>query len=106
MELAVLPASNVVGRSANNLALRTHYGINLLAVSRQGRRSTARLRTLRVQAGDLLLMQGPPEALREFASSTGCVPFAQRELRIPDGQKVLLATGIIVVAVAIAALGQ
>ena len=105
MELAVLPASNVVGRSANNLSLRTHYGINLLAVSRQGRRSMARLRTLRIRAGDLLLMQGPPEALREFASSTGCVPLAQRELRIRNGQKVLLATGIIVVAVAIAALG-
>ena len=33
MELAVLPASTLTGRSARDLLLRTRYGLNLLAVS-------------------------------------------------------------------------
>jgi di/tricarboxylate transporter len=41
VELAVLPQSTLPGRSASDLLLRTRYGINLLAVSRQGQRSTA-----------------------------------------------------------------
>ncbi len=98
-ELAVLPASLLVGRSASDVLLRTRYGINLLAVSRQGHRLTARLRELRLAAGDVLLMQGSPEALSDFASSSGCVPLAQRELRIPDKRKALTASGIMAAAV-------
>ena len=46
MEFAVLPGSNLTGLSANDIMLRTRYGINLLALSRQGRRSTSRLRMM------------------------------------------------------------
>ncbi len=105
MELAVLPESMLVDRSASDILLRTHYGINLLAVSRQGQRSMARLRSLRFAAGDLLLMQGPEEAISEFASTSGCVPLAERELRIPDRRKALTASGIMAASVGAAAFG-
>ncbi len=105
MELAVLPGAMLVDRSASDIQLRTHYSINLLAVSRQGQRSMTRLRSMRLAAGDLLLMQGPPEAIAEFASNTGCVPLAERELRIPDTRKALTAGGIMAVAVGGAAFG-
>ena len=87
MELVVRPEASLIGRSAMDLALRTRYGLNLLAVSRNGQRSKSRLRTMKIQAGDLLLMQGPLEALAEFAADSGCVPLAERELRIPDRRK-------------------
>ncbi|MBX3650118.1 MAG: SLC13 family permease [Burkholderiales bacterium] len=105
MELAVLPASSLTERSASDLLLRTRYGINLLAVSRQGRRSLARLRSMRLAAGDVLLMQGSPEALAEFATNAGCVPLATRELRIPDKRRAITACGIMAAAVTAAALG-
>lgn len=105
MELAVLPESMLVDRSASDILLRTRYGINLLAVSRQGQRSMARLRSLRFAAGDLLLMQGSPEAINEFASTSGCVPLAERELRIPDKRKALTASSIMAAAVGGAAFG-
>jgi len=105
MELAVLPASTLAGRSATDIELRSRYGINLLAVSRQGRRSTARLRSMALLPGDLLLMQGPPEALMEFAASAGCVPLAERELRIPDRRKAIAAGAIMAAAVGGAAFG-
>ncbi len=105
MELVVRPEASLIGRSARELSLRTRYGLNLLAVSRNGSRSKSRLRTLRIQAGDLLLMQGPLEALTEFAADSGCVPLAERELRIPDRRKAWTAAAIMLFAVGGAALG-
>ena len=105
LELAVLPESPIVGRSASDVALRSRYGIYLLAVSRHGHRSMARLRSLRFAAGDVLLMQGPPGSLAEFATDSRCVPLAERELHIPDQRAALTAGGIMAAAVAIAALG-
>lgn len=105
MELAVLPTSEFAGRSASGIDLRARFGINLLALSRQGERSTTRLRSTAIREGDVLLMQGSPKALQEFASSFGCVPLAQRPLRIPDARRALLATVIMTTAVAAAAFG-
>ncbi|MHB1216169.1 MAG: SLC13 family permease [Thiobacillus sp.] len=105
MELVVRPESTIVGRSASDMQLRSRYGLNLLAVSREGTRSKARLRTLKIQPGDLLLMQGPPEVIAEFAADARCVPLAERELRIPDTRKALMAGGIMVGAVGGAAFG-
>ena len=105
VELAVLPQSHMVGRSASDVMLRSRYGVNLLAVSRQGERSTARLRTMLFAAGDVLLVQGSPEAVAEFSSSSGCLPLAEREVRIPDKRKAVIASVIMLIAVAGAAFG-
>ncbi len=105
MELAVLPGSALEDYSASDLMLRTRYGLNLLAVSRHGRRSMTRLRTLALRSGDLLLMQGPPEALLQFASDHGCVPLAERELRLPNRARALQAASILALAMGVAAFG-
>jgi di/tricarboxylate transporter len=105
IELAILPDSGLVGRSATGIRLRGRFGINLLAVSRQGQRSISRLRTLPLAAGDVLLMQGRPEAISEFAGQFGCVPLAERTLRLPDKRQALIATAIMVFAVGGAAFG-
>lgn len=105
MELVVRPESALAGRSASDLLLRSRYGVNLLAVSRDGARARARLRTLRLRPGDLLLMQGPSDTLAEFAGDFGCVPLAGRELRIPERGTAITASLIMIAAVAVAALG-
>ncbi|WP_417770525.1 SLC13 family permease [Stappia sp.] len=104
-ELVVLPGAQIVGRSARDLSLRTRYGLNLLGVSRNGRRSTARLRTMALESGDLLLMQGPSDALTDFASDMGCVPLAERELRIPSNRKAIISAAILAVSILVAAFG-
>ncbi|MCK2089295.1 SLC13 family permease [Thauera aromatica] len=105
LELVVRPESALAGRSASDILLRSRYGLNLLAVSRDGARARARLRTLKIRPGDLLLMQGDSDTLAEFAADFGCVPLAGRELRIPDKRKAFTATAIMLAAVAAAALG-
>ena len=105
MELAVLPGSTLAGNSARDIRLRTRYGLNLLAVSRHGTRSINRLRSLALASGDLLLMQGPPEALLGFAADRACVPLADRPLRIPESRKAWQAGIILAVAVGLVAVG-
>jgi di/tricarboxylate transporter len=104
-ELAVLPGSTIVGRSATDLRLRTRYGLNLLAVSREDHPPKARLRTLKLKSGDLLLMQGPAEVMTDFINDTGCVPLGERELRIPDKRMAIIAGAIMLGSVGIVTAG-
>lgn len=105
MELAVLPNSTIIGRTVGAIGLRLRYGINLLAVSRHGRRSIARLRAVEFRAGDVLLLQGSPEAIAEFGAHSGCLPLAERKLRLPNRQAAYTAGGIMAVAILTVALG-
>ena len=105
IELAVRPETDLINRSATDVLLRTRFGINLLALSRQGKRSIRRLRSERFQAGDVLLVQGPPASVLTFANEYGCVPLAPRALRIPNPRQALTATLILATAVAVAAFG-
>ncbi|MCA1788549.1 MAG: SLC13 family permease, partial [Thioalkalivibrio sp.] len=105
MELAVLPGSPLSGRSASDIQLRTRYGINLLALSRKGHRSIKRLRSLAIRSGDLLLMQGPPPSIAEFAADNACVPLAPRDFHIPNKRKIVEASLILLLAIGVATFG-
>jgi len=104
-ELAVLPNSRLIGRSAEDIRLGSRYGLNLLAISRTGRRSVKRLRSTAIQAGDLLLLQGEAGSLTGFSSSFGCVPLAPRAISIPNRRKMLFSIVVMAFAVGGAAFG-
>jgi len=104
-ELVVMPNAALVNHSATDIDLRSRYGINLLAISRQGRRTIKRLRSARIQAGDVLLLQGAAESLSGFAAQFGCLPLAARDIRVPKKGQALTATLVMLVAVMITALG-
>ena len=104
-ELVVMPTSTLIDRTASDVQIRTVFGLNLLAIPRQGRRTVKRLRATRIHAGDVLLMQGAPDGIAGFAAETGCVPLAQRSIRIPDKRKTVVATVTMALAIAGAAFG-
>jgi len=104
-ELVVMPNSDLLGRSVSGIQVRDRYGLNLLALSRQGRRSVKRLRSTLIQAGDVLLMQGSPESLSAFAAEFGCVPLAKRAIRIPNKRQAIIATVVMVTAIGGATFG-
>lgn len=104
-ELVIMPASELVGRSVQDIHLRSRFGVNLLAISRQNERSMIQLQTTALAPGDVLLMQGSAEQLADFASSHSCVPLATRELRIPSRRKAWTAVLAMALAVAGAATG-
>ncbi len=105
VEMVVLPNAKIIHHTAQDLELRSRFGLNLLAISRKGKHSVQRLRRTRISAGDVILMQGEPERLASFASQFGCVPLAERTIRVPSRKRALMASGIMLLAVLGAALG-
>ncbi|SDJ98283.1 SLC13 family permease [Microbulbifer yueqingensis] len=104
-ELVVMPDSPLTGRTSRMLRLPARYEINLLALSRQGRRSVRRLRSTPLRAGDALLMMGSDDSLNTFAAEQGCVPLATRDISIPNKEKAVVALVAMALAVAGAAFG-
>ena len=105
MEFVVLPRSQLVQRTASIIRLRTRFGVNMLAISHQGRRSISRLRNIPFEVGDVLLLQGTAENLYEFGTQFDCAPLAERPLHIPDRRLAAIAGVIMAAAVSGAALG-
>jgi di/tricarboxylate transporter len=104
-EYVAMPRAPLIGRTPRDLQLRTRYGINLLAISRQGARRVQRLRTTRLEGGDVLLLQGSPESMAEFANEYECVPLAARSINLPNSRQASLALLTMLGAVTLAATG-
>ncbi|MCR4293511.1 MAG: SLC13 family permease [Candidatus Kuenenia sp.] len=103
VEATVTPGSMLAGRTATSLDLRERYGVNVLAVARQGRRLRERLGKIRFVTGDILLIQGREESLPSALNDLGCLPLASRGLRIGKPRNVLLAICIFAVTLALIA---
>jgi di/tricarboxylate transporter len=104
IEAIITPDSPMPGKTAISLHLRRNYGVNLLAIARQGHRLKTRLGQTRFLIGDILLLQGGNESLQETIKALKCLPLAERDLRLDRPRKVFLAIGIFVAAMAVAAL--
>ncbi|MEM7042924.1 MAG: SLC13 family permease [Pseudomonadota bacterium] len=105
IEVVVPEGSRIEGRSALTLGLLYRHGVSLLGVSRQGQRFTDRVRRLKIEAGDVLLLLGPSERLGEIASWLGALPLAERGLQVIQRDKAGLAVAIFACAVLLASLG-
>lgn len=93
-----MPDSPLEGNTAWSFQLRWRYGINLLGVARAGARLRARLRDIQFKAGDILLLQGPTDSLGQALPSLGCLPLAERGLRLGQPRRVFLALSIFATA--------
>lgn len=105
IEVVVMENSLLVGGTARSLNLRANYGVNLLAIARQGQVLRRRLDSIRFRSGDVLLLQSPATTARETTEVLGCLPLAGRNLRLQPARKTLLAVGIFAAALLVAALG-
>ena len=105
IEAVVKPDSPMVGNTAWTLSLRWRYGVNLLGVARHGERLKERLRSVRFIGGDILLLQGATEVLKEALQTLGCLPLAERGLRFGHPRRIVLAVGLFGAALAAAATG-
>lgn len=105
MEAVVMADSPIIGQTARSLNLRWRYGVNLLGVARMGSRIHRRLRDIRFQTGDVLLLQGPTETFNATLSTLGCLPLAGRGLSLGQPRRVGLGLGIFGTALLLAAVG-
>ncbi len=96
---AVIPVgSSFVGKTAANLYLRRNFGVNLLAIARQGKRLKERLGQTQLVIGDILLLQGGHESIQELLKDGKCLPLAERGLQVSRPSRVVMAVGIFALA--------
>jgi len=82
MEAVITPDSGLVGSSVGQLKLFDRHAVNLLAVSRRGRRIAHRLRSVKLRAGDVIVLKGNLAAMPETLGELHCLPLAERDLGI------------------------
>ncbi|MCE7798197.1 SLC13 family permease [Sphingobium sufflavum] len=112
IEAVVTTNSALIGRTAGRLSLRERFGVNLIAVSRAGEHLTRKIGQIVLQAGDVVVIQGPVALLPDRLSQLGALPLAAREMRLGKSKRgwlpililavamIATATGIVPVAVA------
>lgn len=105
VEAVVMPGSRMAGGSPATLRLRARYGINLLAIRRQGRAIMERLSRVRIGVGDVVVLQGNLERLPEVLAELGCLPLADRKLRLGAPARMFLPMILLVIAVVVTAVG-
>jgi di/tricarboxylate transporter len=104
VEAVVSPDSPLIGRSARAMQLHAEYGVNLLGVSRSGYRFTKTLRSVRLKAGDVLLLQGSEATLPGALQALGCLPLAEREVRLGGTRRRFTPLVVLAAAMALVAL--
>ncbi len=105
IEAVVNLGSPLEGRTAARVALQARFGVNLIAISRQGEHLSRRLANIELRAGDVLVLQGPLEQLPSKLRDLGCLPLAQREMRLGLSKRSWLPIAILAVAMGATATG-
>ena len=100
-EVVVMPHSQLIGRSALDIGLR-RFRVNLLAISRQGKRTTSRLKHVRFEAGDVLVLQGSLDEMSVIQAELGCLPLAERKISLGRPMRAWLPAFVMLAAVALA----
>ncbi|WP_211852426.1 SLC13 family permease [Plastoroseomonas hellenica] len=105
VEAVVMPESALVGRTASELRLREAHGLNLLAVARRGERIGARLRQVRIRAGDVLALQGPAGSMTEALRALECLPLVDRGTGLGQKRRDILPLVLLAATMALVGFG-
>jgi di/tricarboxylate transporter len=99
VEGVVTADSRLIGANMTEIDVRRRYDVNVLAISRSGERITQRLRSLRFQAGDVVVVQGSYDVLPDTLKDLGILPLATRELGLGRDRRRWIPLLILAVAI-------
>lgn len=105
LELLVAPHSGLRGRRIEDLDLPGRLGVAVLAINRHGQRLRAKLKSVRLETGDLLLVQGPRESMESLQRSPDFATFGELNVTSHRDARGLLVLGFLAVGVFLSAVG-
>lgn len=98
VEVSVRPGSDAVGQKVGDVRLRVRFGMTLLAVLHKGEVRTEDLREHVLGAGDVLVLFGPWEQMRDIAADPAYVVITDYPGEPPRTNKRWWAIGALVLA--------
>lgn len=104
VEAVVLPDSAFIGRHVRDLGLNRIYGVKVMAVQRRGRQHRYKIRAMRLQPGDVLLLQADDHGLAGLREAGSVLIVEGVEQTIHRRGKMPLAIAIMAAAVSAAAI--
>lgn len=104
-ELVLAPKSQLEGRTLAEVRFRDRFDALVIAVRHRDRVAIGPLSETRLKAGDVLLVQGHPDALERLQESAMFFLTRARERSEFRRDKIAIALGILVSVVAVSALG-
>ena len=105
VEAIIGPASRLVGTTARDYSLFERTRLDLLAVSRRERRFSERLRDIRLEAGDVVLLRGDRTDIGTQLRDLDLLPLAERNIQLGRVRDRLTPIAVLGVAMAVTALG-
>ncbi len=105
VEATLAPRSSMVGRSLSSMDFRERYGFTVLAIRRHGEIITERLRSVSLQFGDDLLLQGPRHRLPALQEKNDFLVL--EPLKIPESRtrKMPIAVGLLLLVIGLVIAG-
>jgi di/tricarboxylate transporter len=93
-EVVVSPRSALIGRTLKEARFQQDFRLTVLAIYRLGHSLKDRISRIRLRAGDLLLVQGRPEALESVRRRRELAVLAERGPAHPTVRKAVLTVAI------------
>ena len=100
VEAMLSPYTTLAGKTLRELNFRSKYGLSVLAVWRGGQAYRSRLRDMKLQFGDALLLHGPRQRLQMLGSEPDFLVLTEDAQEPPRQEKIplaLLVMGIVLI---------
>lgn len=104
VEGVVTGESPLVRSTPARARLGERFGVSLLAVSRRGERIAERLNTLRLRAGDVVILKGQAGHLPDTLATLRILPLTERGVPLGQSRRSLLPILVLAGAMAVVAL--
>jgi di/tricarboxylate transporter len=91
VEVVLSPHTTLVGQSLRQIHFRGKYGLNVLAIWREGRAYRSNLRDMALRFGDALLLYGPRDKLKVLGSEPDFLVLTEEAQEAPNLNKAPVA---------------
>jgi len=104
IEGVVTGDSRLVGHTPAQLDLASAHGVGLLAVSRSGKRILQRLASVRLRAGDVVVLKGAAEPMAEVLGDLRVLPLAERSITLGRSKRSWVPASVLAAAMVLVGL--
>lgn len=104
-EVVIAPASRMIGYNLQQIGFSRLYNVRVLGIQRRSRMIRAQMTEIRLEAGDVLLVQGPRRDVRALRANRDVLLLEWSEAELPAFHHARRAFVIFLATVGLAALG-